>query len=42
VEALADFRNLLAQGYVPVSTPEGVVLLVPSYRSFRGGLSFQF
>jgi hypothetical protein len=42
VEALADFRNLLAQGYVPVSTPEGVVLLVPSFRSFRGGFSFQF
>jgi hypothetical protein len=42
VEALADFRNLLAQGYVPVSTPAGVVLLVPSNRSFRGGLSFQF
>ncbi|MBI1737867.1 MAG: hypothetical protein HYR58_01300 [Acidobacteria bacterium] len=42
VEALADFRNLLAQGYVPVSTPEGQVLLVPSFRSFRGGFSFQF
>ncbi len=42
VEALADFRNLLAQGYVPVSTPEGVVLLVPSFRTFRGGFSFQF
>lgn len=42
VEALADFRNLLAQGYVPVSTPEGQILLVPSFRSFRGGFSFQF
>ena len=42
VEALADFRNLLAQGYVPVNTPEGQLLLVPSFRSFRGGFSFQF
>ncbi len=42
VEALADFRNLLAQGYVPVNTPEGQILLVPSFRSFRGGFSFQF
>ncbi|MBI3661983.1 MAG: TonB-dependent receptor [Acidobacteria bacterium] len=42
VEALADFRNLLAQGYVPVNMPEGQILLVPSFRSFRGGLSFQF
>jgi hypothetical protein len=42
VEALADFRNLLAQGYVPLNTAEGQFLLVPSFRSFRGGLSFQF
>ncbi len=41
-EALADFRNLLAQGYVPVSTQDGQVLLIPAFRSFRGGLSFQF
>jgi hypothetical protein len=42
VEALADFRNLLAQGYVPIYTHEGQLLLVPSFRSFRGGFSFQF
>lgn len=42
MEALADFRNLLAQGYVPVNTPDGQVLLVPMFRTFRGGLSFQF
>jgi hypothetical protein len=42
MEALADFRNLLAQGYVPVKTPEGTVLLMPTYRTIRGGLSFQF
>lgn len=42
MEALADFGNLLAQGYVPVSTGDGRVVLVPSYRYFRGGLSVQF
>lgn len=42
VEALADFRNLLAQGYVPVNTADGQVLLIPAFRSFRGGFSFQF
>ena len=42
VEALADFRNLLAQGYVPVNAGDGQVLLIPAFRSFRGGFSFQF
>jgi hypothetical protein len=42
LEALADFRNLLAQGYVPVSTADGQVVLIPAFRSFRGGFSFQF
>lgn len=42
-EAICDFGNLLDQGYVPVaSTRDGVVLLVPSTRSIRGSLSFQF
>ncbi len=41
-EALADFRNLLAQGYVPISARDGRVVLVPMFRSFRGGVSFQF
>ena len=41
-EANAECDNLLAQGYVPLSTPEGSVLLVPALRSFRGGLSLQF
>ena len=40
--AMADFGNLLAQGYVPLRTQDGQVILVPSYRSFRGGVSFQF
>ncbi len=40
--ALADFGNLLNQGYVPVTTRDGRVLLIPAYRSFRGGVSLQF
>ena len=40
--AMADFGNLLAQGYVPITTRDGQVLLVPAFRSFRGGLSVQF
>lgn len=42
IEALADFRNLLAQGYVPVDTADGRILLIPAFRSVRGGFSFQF
>lgn len=41
-EANAECDNLLAQGYVPVSTRDGQLLLVPAFRSFRGGLSLQF
>ena len=40
--ASADFGNLLAQGYVPMQTRDGRIFLVPAYRSFRGGVSFQF
>jgi hypothetical protein len=42
LEASAECDNLLAQGYVPVNTRDGQLLLVPAYRSFRGGLSLQF
>ena len=42
VVVLADFGNLLAQGYVPIATSDGRVVLVPTYRFFRGGLSIQF
>ncbi|MGH9725324.1 MAG: carboxypeptidase-like regulatory domain-containing protein, partial [Candidatus Acidiferrales bacterium] len=42
VEAIIDIGNLLAQGYVPLATGDGNVILVPSYRYLRGGLSFQF
>lgn len=38
----ADMGNLLAQGYVPISSGDGSVILVPAYRYFRGGLSLQF
>jgi hypothetical protein len=41
-EFMADVRNLLAQGYIPVTTQDGSVMLVSASRSFRGGLSFQF
>jgi Carboxypeptidase regulatory-like domain len=41
-EAMADCDNLLAQGYVRISTQDGQLVLVPAFRSFRGGLSVQF
>jgi hypothetical protein len=41
--ATADFRNILAQGYLPLTTADGQrILLVQSPRSVRGGLSFTF
>jgi hypothetical protein len=43
MEALIDLRNLLAQGYVPMISPDGkTVYLVQSARSVRGGVSFTF
>jgi hypothetical protein len=41
-EAIADCDNLLAQGYVSANTRDGRLVLVPSFRTFRGGLSLQF
>ena len=41
-EAIADCNNLLAQGYVSASSRDGRVVLVPAFRTFRGGLSVQF
>jgi hypothetical protein len=41
-ELLADCQNLLAQGYLPVSGTQSRVAYVPSFRTFRGGLSVQF
>jgi hypothetical protein len=42
MEVEANVGNLLAQGYVPISTGDGNLVLVPSYRYFKGGLSLQF
>jgi len=41
-EATADCNNLLAQGYVSTNSRDGHVVLVPAFRTFRGGLSVQF
>jgi hypothetical protein len=41
-EAIADCDNLLAQGYVSTGSRDGRVVLVPAFRTFRGGLSVQF
>ena len=41
-EAIADCDNLLAQGYVSTSSRDGHLVLVPAFRTFRGGLSVQF
>ena len=43
LEALADFRNLMAQGYVPITSADGRrIILLQHARSFRGGFSFNF
>lgn len=43
VEALLEFRNLLAQGYLPLVSADGqTVYLIQSARSFRGGFSINF
>ncbi len=41
-EALADCDNLFAQGYVATFSRDGRTVLVPAFRTFRGGLSVQF
>ena len=42
VEATAELRNALAQGYLGINTSSGRLLLVDNPRSVRGGLSFIF
>ena len=42
MEAAAELRNLLAQGYLPISVGDRVTLLTNSPRGVRGGLSFIF
>ena len=41
-EAIANCDNLFAQGYVTVNTQDGHAVLVPAFRTFRGGVSVQF
>lgn len=42
-QAVVDIRNLLAEGYLLVRTPEGGrSLLFPAPRAFRGGFNFIF
>jgi hypothetical protein len=43
MEITADLRNLLAQGYLPLTVEGGRrVYLMQTPRAFRGGLSFIF
>jgi hypothetical protein len=43
MEASAEMRNMLAQGYLPLQTPGGdQFLVVNTPRSIRGGLAFVF
>ena len=43
MEAAIDLRNLLAEGYLPVSLADGGhLLLVHTPRSLRGGVNFRF
>ncbi len=43
IELTADLRNLLAQGYLPISSgTDGHMLIVQTPRSIRGGLNFIF
>jgi hypothetical protein len=43
IEAVAEFRNLLAQGYSPLTqSGEMTLLLSSAYRSLRGGFSVEF
>jgi hypothetical protein len=42
LEASAELRNMLAQGYITVSDTGQSVLLIQNPRAVRGGLSFIF
>jgi hypothetical protein len=41
-EAIADCDNLLTQGSVSMASRDGHLVLLPAFRTFRGGLSVQF
>ena len=42
IEATADLRNLLAQGYLPLGGSGSRAILTNSPRLVRGGLNFIF
>jgi Carboxypeptidase regulatory-like domain len=42
VEATAELRNMLAQGYLPLGVPSSQTVLTNSPRAVRGGLNFIF
>lgn len=43
MEITAELRNLLAQGYLPINTPDGRRMILASFpRAIRGGLAFIF
>jgi hypothetical protein len=42
MEATADLRNLLAQGYLPLTVGDNHAILTNSPRGVRSGLSFIF
>jgi hypothetical protein len=42
IEATADLRNMLAQGYLPLSAGGASAMLVNAPRTLRGGLNFIF
>ena len=41
-EVSAECDNLLAQGYYTMNTGDGLMVITPAARNFRGGLSLQF
>ncbi|MGB2645596.1 MAG: carboxypeptidase regulatory-like domain-containing protein [Candidatus Acidiferrum sp.] len=41
-EANAECDNLFAQGYLTLNTQDGRLMVMPAFRTFRGGLSLQF
>ena len=42
IVAIVDVRNVLAQGYVSLDTPDGHALVIPAPRAIRGGFAVQF
>jgi hypothetical protein len=42
VEATADIRNMLAQGYLSVGMGNQQLILIETPRTLRGGLAFTF